>query len=69
MGFYTTLVITTAAAAAAWWTVWASRGLRNAAGPGVWSMRGTLVEWCRQRQKRGQAPSGGMGGMDDKASG
>eukprot|EP00983_Pelagomonas_calceolata_P006957 226391-Pelagomonas_calceolata.AAC.1 len=31
-----------AAAAAAWWVVGASRSLRNAAGPGVRSMHGTL---------------------------
>eukprot|EP00983_Pelagomonas_calceolata_P125477 1161214-Pelagomonas_calceolata.AAC.3 len=33
------------AQACAWGLVWASRGLRNAAGPGVRSMHGTLLEW------------------------
>uniref|UniRef100_A0A7S3VUI1 Uncharacterized protein n=1 Tax=Dunaliella tertiolecta TaxID=3047 RepID=A0A7S3VUI1_DUNTE len=40
-----------AAAAAVWGLVWASRGLQNAAGPGVRSMHGTLLEWCRQRRR------------------
>eukprot|EP00983_Pelagomonas_calceolata_P025223 792483-Pelagomonas_calceolata.AAC.1 len=38
-----------AAGAAAWGLVWASRGLRNAAGPVAGGVHGTLVEWCSQR--------------------
>eukprot|EP00983_Pelagomonas_calceolata_P119785 1160639-Pelagomonas_calceolata.AAC.1 len=58
-----------AAAAAAWGLVWASRGLRNAAGPVAGGVHGTLEEWCRQRRRWAKRRAKAWEAWMNKASG